>query len=221
MVVMTFLAVEFIDELVGGVGSAAWPLIRNDLDLTYVQIGLLFTVLGIVSSFIVPFIGILGAVVAFAVSLDLVSISQGFFTLLAAWVIFPLAGGAFVSLSQGSLMDLDSLRHEHNMVRWQLSGSVVNVIGPLALAASSTLGLGWRGMFLSIAILMILAVSVTCRIPLKYADRERHGEVSSFVAGLVNAVKALRRFGVIRWLVPSRRRAPCSTLWASPSRRPR
>ena len=57
-VVLTFLAIEFLDELVDGVGSAAWPLIRTDLDLTYVQIGLLFAMPGVIASFIEPFIGI-------------------------------------------------------------------------------------------------------------------------------------------------------------------
>src|SRR5271165_3622944 len=35
------LAVEFADELVDGTKSAAMPLIRHDLSLSYVQIGLL------------------------------------------------------------------------------------------------------------------------------------------------------------------------------------
>src|SRR5271166_131983 len=35
------LAVEFADELFDGTKSAAMPLIRHDLSLTYVQIGLL------------------------------------------------------------------------------------------------------------------------------------------------------------------------------------
>jgi FSR family fosmidomycin resistance protein-like MFS transporter len=36
-----FLAIELLDELVDGVGGAAYPLIRNDLHLSYVQVGLL------------------------------------------------------------------------------------------------------------------------------------------------------------------------------------
>ena len=60
--ILTFLAIEFLDELVDGVGSAAWPLVRTDLDLTYVHIGVLLSVPGIVSSFVEPFIGILGDV---------------------------------------------------------------------------------------------------------------------------------------------------------------
>ena len=33
-----YLLIEFLDELVFGVGEAAWPLIRDDLGLNYVQI---------------------------------------------------------------------------------------------------------------------------------------------------------------------------------------
>ena len=46
---MTFLylLIEFLDELVFGVGEAAWPLIRSDLDLNYAQIGLALSLPGI------------------------------------------------------------------------------------------------------------------------------------------------------------------------------
>ena len=44
----TLLAVEFLDELIFGVREAAWPLIRTELGLNYVQIGLL---LGLPTSF--------------------------------------------------------------------------------------------------------------------------------------------------------------------------
>ena len=111
--VLIFLAIEFLDELVDGVGSAAWPLVRNDLDLTYVHIGLLLSVPGIFSTFVEPVIGILGDVgyrrllvvgggVAFAAAVGLVSVSQGFVVLLIAWIVFFPASGAFVSLSQAS-----------------------------------------------------------------------------------------------------------------------
>lgn len=126
--ILIFLGIEFLDELVDGVGRAAWPLVRNDLDLTYIQIGLLLSVPGIVSSIVEPFIGILGDVgyrrmlvlgggVAFAAALGLVSVSQGFAVLLLAWMVFYPASGAFVSLSQASLMDSNPTRREQNMVR--------------------------------------------------------------------------------------------------------
>ena len=57
-----YLVIEFLDELVFGVNEAAWPLIRTDLSLNYVQIGLLLSVPGIVSGISEPFLGILGDV---------------------------------------------------------------------------------------------------------------------------------------------------------------
>src|SRR5688500_19097028 len=59
---MIYLFIEFIDELVFGVGEAAWPLIRNDLGLNYFQIGLAFSLPGLLANFIEPFLFILGDV---------------------------------------------------------------------------------------------------------------------------------------------------------------
>jgi hypothetical protein len=39
--VIALLAVEVLDELVFGAREAAWPLIRDDLGLSYTQVGLL------------------------------------------------------------------------------------------------------------------------------------------------------------------------------------
>jgi len=41
---LTLLIIEFLDEFVFGAREAAWPLIRTDLNLDYVQIGLLLSV---------------------------------------------------------------------------------------------------------------------------------------------------------------------------------
>src|SRR5438132_13055778 len=58
--VFTLLAIEFLDELVFGAREAAWPLIRRDLGLTYVQIGLLLTVPNLVSALVEPWLAVLG-----------------------------------------------------------------------------------------------------------------------------------------------------------------
>ena len=174
--ILTFLAIEFLDELVDGVGSAAWPLVRTDLDLTYVHIGLLLSLPGIVSSFVEPFIGILGDVgyrrilvigggVAFAAALGLISVSQGFVVLLIAWMVYYPASGAFVSLSQASLMDSAPSRREQNMVRWEFVGWVGYALGPLALMAAIAVGMGWRGAFFGLALLTIPVLIATYGIP--------------------------------------------------------
>src|SRR5947209_20059653 len=58
--VFTVLLIEFLDELVFGAREAAWPLIRDDLALSYAQVGLLLGLPTLIANFIEPIIGILG-----------------------------------------------------------------------------------------------------------------------------------------------------------------
>src|SRR5829696_8501449 len=60
--VITLLAVEFLDELVFGVREAAWPLIRDDLRLSYTQVGLVLSVPPLVGNLVEPALGVLGDV---------------------------------------------------------------------------------------------------------------------------------------------------------------
>src|SRR5437588_4799896 len=59
---LTLLLVEFLDELVFGVREAAWPLMRDDLRLTYTQVGVILSAPGVVGNLIEPSFGILGDV---------------------------------------------------------------------------------------------------------------------------------------------------------------
>ena len=56
----TLLLIEFLDELAFNVQGAAMPRIRDDLGLSYAQIGLLAALPGIVASVIEPALGVLG-----------------------------------------------------------------------------------------------------------------------------------------------------------------
>ncbi len=209
--ILIFLAIEFLDELVGGVSGAAWPLVRNDLDLTYVQIGLLLSLPGIVSTIVEPFIGILGDVgyrrllvvgggAAFAAAIGLISASHAFIVLLIAWMIFYPASGAFVSLSQASLMDFNPARREQNMVRWEFVGWIGYALGPLALTAAIAPGIGWRMAFLFLAVLTIPAIIAVARIPLGPKRRQIDRKTPSFVEAARAALRALKRFRVVKWL---------------------
>ena len=96
---MIYLLIEFVDELVFGVGETAWPLFRDDLHLTYTQIGLLLSLPGIIAAFIEPFIGVLGDIwrrrviimiggVLFTASLFMTSLSFSFLFLLLSFILF-------------------------------------------------------------------------------------------------------------------------------------
>ena len=60
--ILMLLLIEFLDEFVYGAREAAWPLIRDDLGLSYAQIGLLLGVPSVVGNLIEPFLAVLGDV---------------------------------------------------------------------------------------------------------------------------------------------------------------
>src|SRR5450432_2934698 len=62
LLIFVLLAIEFLDEFVFGAREAAWPLIRSDLQLSYVQIGLLMSLPTLLADVIEPMLGILGDV---------------------------------------------------------------------------------------------------------------------------------------------------------------
>ena len=60
--IIILLAIEFLDEFVFGAREAAWPLIRDELTLSYGQVGLLLSLPALASSVIEPILGILAGV---------------------------------------------------------------------------------------------------------------------------------------------------------------
>ncbi|HAX68795.1 MAG TPA: MFS transporter [Anaerolineales bacterium] len=207
-----YLLIEFLDELVFGVGETAWPLIRDDLNLSYTQIGLLLSLPGIIAAFVEPFIGILGDVwrrrllilgggVFFTLSLALTSASNSFAILLLSLIIFFPSSGAYVSLSQANLMDSDESRHEQNMARWTFAGSLGVVAGPLLLGLFVHLGLGWRGTYALLASLSALSMIVAFRFLPADKKNTPFPSFSEVFDGFKAAFNALKRREVWRWLL--------------------
>lgn len=208
-----FLLIEFLDELVFGVSDAAWPFLRADLSLTYVQIGLLLSAPGLVSAVVEPCLGILGDVwkrrslilgggIGFALACLLTGLSPTFAALLVALCLFYPSSGAFVSLSQATLMDMDPSRHECNMARWTFAGSLGVVLGPLLLGGMAVLGFGWRGVFLALGLVtVVVLLLVWRRIPKPPAHVASFPSLGDLFSGIKGALGALRRGEALRWLV--------------------
>jgi FSR family fosmidomycin resistance protein-like MFS transporter len=121
---------------------------------------------GVIASLVEPVLGILGDTwkrwvlivgggVCFALAMLATGLSANFAFLLGATVLFYPASGAFVSLSQATLMDQDPARHEHLMARWTLAGSIGVVAGPLLLGLGLAAGLGWRGVYFALAVMAL------------------------------------------------------------------
>lgn len=207
-----YLLIEFLDELIYGISEVAWPLIRTDLHLNYIQIGIALSLPGFIANFIEPFLFTIADVwkrrviillggLFFTLFLALTGISFSFLFLLFSYILFNPSSGAFVSVSQASLMDLQPDRREQNMARWTFAGSLGVFIGPILLSGAAFIGFGWRGMFLGLA-LISLAILI-------YAWRKIPGDktTASFprLGMIFDQFKltfhALRNWSILRWLI--------------------
>src|SRR5215469_1671988 len=208
------LAVELVDELVDGTKSAAMPLIRHDLGLTYVQVGLLAAVPLILGSVIELPVGVLSGTgrrrrrvmlaggLVFIAAVLAAGLAHSFLVLLAALVTFFPASGAFVSLTQSTLMDAVPDRRAQHMARWTLAGSIGAVLGPLVVAWVLAAGGTWRLAFVLIAAAAAvtwLAVAAVGRPADGLVDLET-GEQNGW-PGLRKAVWISVKAGAVRWLV--------------------
>jgi MFS transporter, FSR family, fosmidomycin resistance protein len=225
------LAVELIDEFVDGTKGAAFPLIRHDLGLSYGQIGLLASVPLLLGSFLELPVGVLaghgrrqrimvlagGAV--FIASLAAAALARSFPWLLAAFVVFFVASGAFVTLTQSGLMAADPARQEQHMARWNLAGSTGAVAGPLLLIAVLAGGGSWRTAYLALGVGGVAAWLAIARyggqlVAPPVAGGQDPGAARDPVSGLDlgagepgpvgparRVVRALRQRGVVRCIV--------------------
>jgi FSR family fosmidomycin resistance protein-like MFS transporter len=217
------LAVEVADELADGAKSAALPLIRHDLGLSYGQIGLLAAVPLLVGGLAELPLGVLagqgrgrrravlGGGVIFVVTLAGVAAARSFAALLAAFIAFYPASGAFVSLTQAELMDAQPTRQAQGMARWELAGATGAVAGPLLVMAVLTSGGDWRDAYLVLAGVAAAAWLGSClRGPVgmtaaatqvAYEERGTEAGGDGWMARAREVTAAARNGGVLRWLV--------------------
>jgi MFS transporter, FSR family, fosmidomycin resistance protein len=210
-----FLLIEFFDELHYGIQSAALPSMRVDLGLTYAQIGLLLGLPGLLSSFIEPVMFLLGDILArkrlviggglaIALALALTATAQSYPAMLLAFMIAYPASGAFVSLSQATLIDLHPGREPHMMARWTVFGSAGNLLGPALLAGLFALGLSWRIPYIGLLVLALTLLWGLARrsFPPRHAALGEHApslkETPRWM--LANLMEAFHNRTLMRWV---------------------
>jgi MFS transporter, FSR family, fosmidomycin resistance protein len=213
---LIFLLIEFFDELHYGIFGAALPSIKADLGLNYNQIGMLLGLPGLVNTAIEPVLMILGDTnwrrnliafggLALSISLLLFASASTFSILLLASILAFPASGAFVSLSQASLIDRHPSTEAQMMARWTVLGSIGNLLGPLLVYGGLAIALSWRWMFASLCFLAAgltlsywmrtnqhLAIQKKARLPKTYTGL-------SALAGKL--WYALRQRELMRWTI--------------------
>jgi MFS transporter, FSR family, fosmidomycin resistance protein len=133
--------------------------------------------------------------VGFAASALLAGVSIGFWTLLLALVLGNSSSGAFGSVTQATLMDVEPAQRERNMARWTLAGSFGYAGGPLLLAAALWLGFGWRELIVSLGLAALPLAAAARRLPRGGDDGQ------DLRTSARRALDALREREVVRWLL--------------------
>lgn len=140
-------------------------------------------------------------------SAALVAGAHSFSTILLAGIISSPSSGAFVTLSQATLMDLNPGREPHMMARWSASGALANLIAPLLLAGGFALAFGWRWMYAMLAawglIWTLLTASRPFPLPPHAAATAEAGSggYPAVLGGLLRSLWAtVRNLDLLRWL---------------------
>lgn len=209
---LIFLLIELFDELHYGIESAALPWLRSDLALTYAQIGLLLGLpkaISTVIELVIMLLGdtrlrkvlVVGGGLAIVLTVLLTANAHSFAAILVAFIIGFPASGAFVTLGQATLMDLNPGREPHMMARWTVFGSLGNLVGPLLMAGGFALGWGWRWAYFGLAIIA-LGLTLTLlprRFPLHHKQDDDE-EWADFKRLIPNLFQTMRNRRLLRWL---------------------
>jgi MFS transporter, FSR family, fosmidomycin resistance protein len=198
-------------------------VIRAALHLSYVQVGLLIAVPLLVGSLVELPLGlvagygerrnrlVLAGGIALASSLAVVAFAHSFLVLLLALVAYFPASGAFVTLTQASLMDAEPGKHQRRMAAWNLAGSAGAVAGPLLVVGVLIGGGTWRTCYLllacaALATTAVAAVGGPARLapppsPASGTDEPGQDDGADKPTRVIEALGAIRDRHVARWLV--------------------
>lgn len=139
--------------------------------------------------------------------------APAFLVFAVAFAVYYPASGAFVCVSQASLMDAAPAGREQSMARWALTGSAGVLLGPLLLAAILAAGLGWRG---GVASLAVLGLALVALVPLRILTTGWCAMLQARLHESCRGAAARSSRSPPWWAWPARCRRSCSASWPTP-----
>ena len=209
----TLFSFALLDELTTGFMFIGLPLLRDQLGLSYEQIGLLFSAGALSALILEPILNllsdrsskrwwILSGLLGLALGFALAGSMHSFIVLLAAFALIYPAIGVAVGLSQAVLIDSAPNAGTRTMTRWTLMSSVGDLLSPLVVAVFVVPGLGWAALcwFAVIAWLAVGVIIVPQRFPRPalLVDDDATSSDGGILAGLRSA---LQNRLLLRWAV--------------------
>ena len=171
----TLFCLPLVDEMVSGIPVLTLPLARDELHLSYAQVGLIFTIVDLTRLLVNPALeaasdhwskprlvlgGLLGMVLGFA----LASASPTFGWLLLAFVVMGATNGAAVSIGGNILIDQNPGAAMATTTRWAFLSTIGDLLGPLFVAGTIALQGSWR---LLMGLGALIWLTVACLLALQ------------------------------------------------------
>ncbi|HZU68441.1 MAG TPA: MFS transporter [Ktedonobacteraceae bacterium] len=210
---LILLSMGLFDELMTGFLIVGMPLLRDQLGLTYAQVGLLFSAGAISSMILEPIINlvsdrgskrwwILGGLLVLACDFALAGTIRSFGWLLFVFIVLYPAIGTAVGLSEAALIDSAPGDGMRTMTRWTLMSSIGDLLSPLVVSAFVTLSMGWTGLcWLAVGLWLGVATILSLR-PFPRPVSSHHNEEESESIGILKSLrKALRDPLLLRWAI--------------------
>ncbi|MCC6167256.1 MAG: MFS transporter [Caldilineaceae bacterium] len=210
---LAIFSLPLIDELVSGVPVLTTPLLRSELQLSYAQVGLLFTVAELAGFVVDPLVNtlsdqwpkrrlLLGGILGLAAGFALAAASPSFGLLLIGLMIIGAANGAALGLGQALLIDAQPATSLRTMTRWTMMAALGDLLAPLLVATALAVQFGWRTLWWGSALIWLAAAAVIWRQRFAPAH-PRAGEATYKVdwPGLrANLLMGLRSPHLLRWI---------------------
>lgn len=211
----TLFCLPLVDELVSGIPVLTLPLAREELQFTYAQVGLIFTVSELTGLLVNPAInaasdhwskprlvlgGILGLVLGFA----LAGSSPTFGWLLLAFTLIGATNGVAIGLGGAILIDQRPDAALSTTTRWVFLATIGDLLGPLFVAATVALQGSWRllmggGALIWLALALFLgAQRFTAMPPSRHAETD---EQPLWHAVRTNLITGFKTPQLLRWLL--------------------
>ncbi|MGE5333082.1 MAG: MFS transporter [Nitrososphaerota archaeon] len=210
------LGTALLDELTFGFLVVGLPLARDRFQMTYAQVGLLFTIGAVAAIVIEPVINlasdrvskrvpILGGMICLVYAFALAGLTSNYALLLLAVALADPAIGTAVGLAQAALVEQRPDAATRTLARWTLLSSVGDLLSPLVVAATAAAGGGWTALALIAAASWFLAAGAMLPLPFPQPavmpERTEGLPEQSIWQDLRRAVgAALRDQTLLRWM---------------------
>ena len=208
----TLVSMGMSDEIITGFTIVGLPLLRDQLGLSYTQIGLLFVIQSLASILLDPVLNlltergakqfwILAGLLVLALSAVLRANTHSFIVLLLAFGILSPASEMGIGISEAALIELNPAQETQAMALWTFLSGIGDFLSPLLVTVFVSMHLGWSVLcWIAASIWLILALIIgTQRLPRSNdaSDEESH---TSFIILLGRLHTALRDPVLLRWV---------------------